>query len=48
MITKGKLWEKIRTGLKDFDRSQKIAQNVMKRIRKMESETHPERNSKAD
>ena len=48
MITKNKLWEKIRTGLKDLDRSQRITQSVMKHIRSLEVENHPKRPQNSD
>ena len=48
MITKNKLWEKIRTGLKDLDRSQRITENVMQHIRSLEIEADSKRTQKTD
>jgi hypothetical protein len=38
VITKDSVWKQIRLGLKDIERSQRMTESVMKRIRKLESE----------
>ena len=40
MITKNKLWKKIRNELKELARSQHITNTVMERIRKLDNENH--------
>jgi len=38
VITKDNIWKQICIGLKEFERSQRITESVMERIRKLESE----------
>lgn len=38
MITRDNIWQQIRIGLKEFERSQRMTENVMERIRKLDSE----------
>ncbi len=48
MITKGKIWKKIRIGLREIDRSSRLTRKVMETIRNLEREANTTTPPKTD